>query len=424
MQNGAKYLVFPDGGEWIVFAPVSHLVMRVNSAAAQQFEGMIDRGANLGHGKDVDAPENADDFPPSHMTVVCTNMCGQKCVYCYGTPAHANGSTINPDFCRAAARLAAKKSAERGQTLRVFFHGVGEPTCVWSLFQECVGIVEEEGAKLGIGTYCRLCTGGQVDQEQAEWLAQHINELDLSLDGPRDIQNAQRPRLDGKDSFDLPLNLARVFVRTGKSLVIKVTVTQATVPRMTEIVEFVAKEIGRATIHFGMMFRTPWADRRVARSPGRTDYVEQFGAAIDLGARLGIRVQHPTISYESLCSPSTTSVKSHFCLAPPNIVTASFDIPEEGSGDPQQGAYGWYDSTDGSLRFDHEKRQRLEQQQTLLECVSCPCGSACLGAAGVKGRVPKEISVSGPICQARIGVMKELLRRVSPRRLTAKEVST
>lgn len=423
-MNGARCLVFRDEGDWIVFAPVSHLVLRTNEEAARKFEAMLDVGSNLSDKRTPSAVQETEAFPPANVTVVCTNMCGQKCVYCYGTPAHRNGAQLDPDFCRVALGLAAREAAGRGETLRVFFHGVGEPTFIWPLFRECVGLARRAGADSGVRTHVRLCTGGQVDEAQGEWIAEHIDELDVSLDGPRDIQNQQRPRLDGRDSFDRPLRLAQVFAKTEKPLVVKTTVTRTTVPRMIEIVDFVARDIGRVTVHFGMMFRTPWADRQLARSPQGDAYVAQFGAALDHGAALGVKIEHPTISYESLCSPYSFSVKSHFCLAPPNIVTASFDIPEEGGGEPQQGAYGWYDAHTRTIRFDHEKRRRLTQEHSLSECVSCPCGSACLGASGVKGRVPEDIPVLGPVCQARIGVMKELLRRVAPRRPLTKEVKS
>jgi hypothetical protein len=107
---------------------------------------------------------------------------------------------------------------------------------------------------------------------------------------------------------------------------------------------------------------------------------------------------------------------THFCLAAPNVITAFFDVPEEGPATPQLGAYGWYDNGRKTIVFDHEKRLRLEEEQTCAACRGCACSAACLGQAGVKGRMPKENEVLGPICQARLGVLKELLRRAVARR--------
>ncbi|HUJ10664.1 MAG TPA: radical SAM protein [Verrucomicrobiae bacterium] len=423
LPDAPKCLVFPDGDDWIVYAPVSHLVLRSNEAGAQRFRGFVDVGSNLGEPSAPPEPSRDElGFPPTNVTIMTSNMCGQRCVYCYGTPAHANRSVLNQEFCRVALELMATRAREARQPVRAFFHGVGEPTFAWTCFQECVGIVRETGDRSGVPTFLRLCSGGQISDQQAEWIAEHFDEVNVSLDGPRDIQNRQRPRQDGRDSFDGPLRLARAVVKRGKKLCMKTTVTELTVHRTGEIVEFVAREIGRVRLDLCMMFQTPWVDTDAAQPPLWQQYVAEFGKALDLGARLGVKVRHPTISFESLCSGYSFNVATHFCLAPPNIVTSFFDVPEEGAGTPSAGAYGWYDAATRTLHFDHDKRRRLEEQQALSECRCCACGPACLGAAGVKGRVPREVTVLGPVCQARIGVLKELLRRVVPKRGALLEV--
>lgn len=406
-----KCFVFPDRDDWIVFAPVSRLVMRTNAQAASQFRDFMDSGSNLEWGESTGTVAAATTFPPRDVTVVCTNLCAQECVYCYGTPAHGNRSLLDPGFCRAALELAAGAAAAADRSLRVFFHGVGEPTLVWPLFTECIGIARAMQRQFGVRVFMRLCTGGQVTGSQAEWIADQVDEVHVSLDGPSDIQNQQRPRRDNRDSFDGPLNLARAVVRKRKQLRVKATVTNASVYRLTEIVDFVARDIGRVGLDFGMMFAPPWVDGSAAAQPPWETYVSEFGKALVHGARLGMRVQHPTISYETLCGMNRSRVVNHFCVAPPNIVTAFFDVPIEGAADPQLGAYGWYDAHTGVIRFDHEKRQRLEREEPMQACQDCPCASACHGVAGVKGRFPCEVDAESAICRARVGVLKELLRR-------------
>jgi sulfatase maturation enzyme AslB (radical SAM superfamily) len=413
-MTARKCFVFSDRDDWIVFAPVSRLVMRTNDHAASKFRDFIDSGSNLELGVPAVASGAEATFSPRDVTVVCTNLCAQKCVYCYGTPAHANSSLLDPGFCRAALEFAAGAAAAADRSLRVFFHGVGEPTLVWPLFTECVGIARAMQEQFGVRVFIRLCTGGQVTESQAEWIADQIDEVHVSLDGPRDIQNQQRPRRDNLDSFDGPLNLAQAVIRKRKQLCVKATVTNASVNRLTEIVDFVARDIGPARLDLGMMFAPPWVSSCAATQPPWETYVTEFGKALAHGAKLGVRVQHPTISYETLCGMSRSRVVSHFCIVPPNIVTAFFDVPGEGAADPQTGAYGWYDTQTRAIRFDHEKRQRLEDGEPMAACQDCPCASACHGVAGVKGRFPTEVDPGGAVCLARVGVLKELLRHAAP----------
>jgi sulfatase maturation enzyme AslB (radical SAM superfamily) len=406
-------MVFPDGDDWVVFGPRSLLSLRVNAEAAARFRDLPDLGPT---GLETGPRPDPEDFVPSCVTISCTNQCGQRCAYCYGTPAHRNRAVLDLDFCRAALELVASGAGARGETVRVILHGVGEPTFAWRTFTACVETARAVTRRLDVTAYLDLCTGGQVSAKRAAWIADHFDSVQVSIDGPAEVQNRQRPRADGRDSLVGPLRLARAVKAAGKRLCVKATVTAATVGRMTEIVDFLAREIGRARLDLGMMFAPPWVRPESATSPPWEEFVSGFGQALDRGAELGVDVQHPSISWATLAAEQGSREATHFCLAAPNVITAFFDVPEEGPATPQLGAYGWYDNGRKTIVFDHEKRLRLEEEQTCAACRGCACSAACLGQAGVKGRMPKENEVLGPICQARLGVLKELLRRAVARR--------
>lgn len=419
-----KYFIFPDQTDWIVYAPVSRLVFRTNKQGAERFTNKTDSGSM---GQNDTGKQPADHgpayFAPTNVTIACTNMCAQRCVYCYGIPAHSNRHLLSPEFCRAGLEIAGRNAAEQNEVLRIFFHGVGEPTHAWPLFKQCVQLARKTGARFGVRAYLRICTGGQLEPYQAEWVADHFDEVIVSADGPKDIQNLQRPRADGMDSSTKPLYLARVLRERGKVLNVNATITNHSVDRMPEIVEFAAIEMGATRLNFNMMFAPDWVNREKCMTPDWRKFITGFGLSMDKGALLNLSVQHPTISYETLCTVEAQRFATHFCLAPPNIVTAFYDVPKEGDKNPHLGAYGWFSKKGNEIRFDHEKRCALNQEQEILECLDCPCYIACNSPAGVKGRIPENIRVNGPVCRARIGVFKELIRRVQPCGIDNKETA-
>ena len=235
LESG-RCFAFPRGSGWLVFAPDDGLLFRTNGAAARRFLDMAGQKAGPAPGP--------DPTPPTCLTVSPTNACGQACVYCYGTPAHQNGRAIDPGFCRAGLRLAAEEAARRNRTLGVTFHGLGEPTLNWPRFSQCVLMAEEEAGRAGASLSLSLCTGGQLDESQGRFIAEHFNEVEVSLDGPVDIQLAQRPRRDGGDSFAPAAGTVHIVRRAGKRVKIKVTATEASTPRLAGITEFFAAEFG------------------------------------------------------------------------------------------------------------------------------------------------------------------------------------
>jgi len=423
----SRYYMFPDREDWIVFSHADGLVFRTNGAAAKNLAaapplafspGPADGGADAAGGGCAPPPRQAPSsgpFRPEHVTIACSNRCGQACVYCYGTPVHENTSVLDPEFCRAALRWMAERKPEGARRLHAFFHGVGEPTFHWRVFRRCAEVAGEVGEETGVPFVMRLCTGGQLAPDKAEFVAARFHEVHVSMDGPPDLQNLQRPRRDGKDSSGAPMRLAREVLGAGGRVVVKCTVTAAGVGRMEEIVEFTASELGPVSLQLGMAFSTPYCDTKRFGPPDWRDYVRGFGKAFQKGLETGVRVEHPTIHPQMLVGQSFGSFAPHFCLAPPNIVTAFYDVPAEGSGDPRLGMFGHYDAGTGRLRIDEEKCRALPHAPMHPQCAECPCEAACRNIGGVKGRVPGDGGLVGSVCRARVGVLREMLRRLAPK---------
>ncbi len=409
-----RCLVFEDGDDWIVYAPASQAVMRVNSAAADKFRDMPDTGGVMTKTVESDA------FLPTDVTISCTAACANACVYCYGTPAHAMHDRLDLDFCRAGVDFAAANAKAAGIPMRAFFHGVGEPTLYWTLFQDCVRAVREASERRDVPAQINLCTSGQLNHAQAYWISEHLDCVHISFDGLPDIQRQQRPRKDGRDSVAPPVYLGKALVRAGKPLTIKVTVTDLGVHKMKEIVEYAAAEFGRVTVDFCEMVGLAWTCDAIAQPADPEVFVANFVEALDRGRKLGVVVQHPTVSLNTLSTGSYKQM-NHFCLAPPQSVIMFYDTPGEGGSHPESGKYGHFDPADGRIHFDHETRKTLARSDTPAGCRVCPCRYTCGVTSGVRGRIGDAERDYHQICYQRVEILKELVRRITPKRSTPKK---
>jgi len=407
--SASKCHVFRDGGEWLVFLADQGLLFRTNGPAARMFR------SNKYRTPAPDAASEPDAWAPTVATVSPTNLCGQACIYCYGTPAHQATEVIDLGFCERGLELIAANAARRRAPMRVFFHGVGEPTARWSRFTQCVSVTEQSAARHHVGLRMTLCTGGQLSESQAAYVADHFAVVEVSMDGPSDVQNAQRPRRDGKDSFVPAMRTAAKAAAAYKEVSVRVTVTDRTVARMPEFVEFVAEELGPVGVKFGQMFPLPWVDAGVCAPPDAKRFIRYFALALDAGLRHGVNVGHPDVSIEWLAAEHQDS-DVHYCLTATNRLAAFYDVPQEGSAPPKLGTYGWHDPTSQTLVIDQERRREIAAAPLDQACVTCVCRPACMGPGGVKGRMPRSVSPGGNDCRGRIGALQELLRRKCPAR--------
>ncbi len=399
----------PDGGTYLVFAPEEGLLFRTNAAAARRMAALPPVEQSMW----VDGGD--DGFAPRNMTLSVSSICAQRCVYCYGAPAHHCPETISEDFCRAGCEFVARCSAARGKLMMVNFHGMGEPTIPWPRFAACVGIADAAAADSGAAIQKSIFTGGQLSADQAAFLGEHFELIHVSLDGPADIQRRQRPRADGADSFAPAVRTARIAREAGRDVTINVTVTDATVPRMPEITRFVADEIGGGvTVEFQDVLSVPWIGD-AARVPSSAEaFVAGFAESVDAGAALGVRVLHADISVASLMLPGLAE-GSHMCLTPYDNVVAFYDLPNEGAARPTAGEYGTFDRRSGELRLDHARRRALDNQLRDTPCRQCICGRACGGRAWVKGRLGPDEPSRETSCRIRRAVAEEFLRRAARR---------
>ncbi len=402
--------IFRDGEEWIVFAPASRVVMRTNAAGAARFSRTLDR---IETGDPVTEP---GEFAPTRITLALSSRCAQRCIYCYGMPAHENTQRLDFSFARRGLQMAASNAAAAGEKLEVLFHGLGEPTMEWKLLKNCIGAAREAAAACGIRAVISLCTGGQLRGEKAGWLVDNVDRLMISIDGPPDIHLRQRPRRDGKDSLEEPLALARRMLASGGALTVMSTITEDSVGRMGDIVRFVAGEIGPVRLDLGMVFTPEWVDQERVRAPAAGDFITNFARALSLGETLGVDVGNPNVSIELLLrDPREPDL--HVCLTPPALMSAYYDVPREQAATPAAGVFGRKDPETGEILIDAAALEKLREEESGDErCRRCPARAACMAPSGVRGRMPDDEELRDRECRVRVGVLEELLRRGPARR--------
>jgi uncharacterized protein len=79
-----------------------------------------------------------------------------------------------------------------------------------------------------------MATNGMLSPEKREFIIENFNEVCLSFDGVREVQDAQRPTAGGASSFDAVMGTIRDFDSAGFHYGIRMTVTPrnfATLPR-------------------------------------------------------------------------------------------------------------------------------------------------------------------------------------------------
>lgn len=395
------FLVSADGSKPILYAPLQGVVMEVNQKYVDRFrevlQGNTSAATVLGLEPSVVErfiqtppeavrllnPQWPSTFEPTSVTVFLTHKCTLRCAYCY---CHG-GEGIDmpwPVFERAA-RFTLDNARRLKHDFHLGFHG-GDVGACWPLFQRCVGFVEQVCAEAGVKCVMSIGTNGFYTDDQARYVAQHINNATVSVDGTPAIHDEYRATASGQPSLSRILGSIKIFEANKMAYSVRMTVTGKSLPLLPECVEFICQNTQAGTIR-----AEPLYSRGRATSTNMAAFTpDQFVQAFRV-ARAVAKTHQRLLSYSgarlggvfgSFCSyPAPT-----FGVTPEGNLTCCYEVlhPDDPLRDPF--FYGQMPPDGSCVTVDKQRVATLRAlaQQRREACAHCFCVYACAGDCATK----------------------------------------
>jgi uncharacterized protein len=383
----------PFQGQTVIYKPRRHLAFIGNAALAEYIRNRNERPPASTDNEiekflksvGFDSPGlecgeiGLDGSPPlpTGAVLLMTNRCNLRCTYCYAN-AGAEPAVSEMDWLKAQAAMdfvltnARRPEAEPPS---VTFHGGGEPTVHWDLLVRGVEYVKERDSR----TLISMSSNGAWSDDQRRFICQHFSNVSLSMDGTPVIQNRQRPRVNGRESFPVVMEGIQAMDAAGIDYGIRMTVLEDSVDDLPEGVHFICENTKARTIQIEPTFtsrRGHYADIGLHFADVFSD---RFMKAWQVGRDAGCQV------YYSGARPWV--IASMFCQAPLKalVVTADgrlvtcFEVFSEQSSLASQFTVGRI--RDGHVEYDQSALAAFleAQQKRRQECVDCFCYWHCCG---------------------------------------------
>ncbi|NOZ94537.1 MAG: His-Xaa-Ser system radical SAM maturase HxsB, partial [Acidobacteria bacterium] len=213
----------------------------------------------LRQGSDLDAiaarvrrkKEYLGQGPHLHI-VVTTRRCNQSCRYCHASHAAEGDQTTDMDL--STARQSVELALQSPAPTVVFEFQGGEPTLNMPVIREVVAHARRVQAARPANAppqdveFALVSNMTTMDQETADWLLAQRVHLCTSLDGPKDLHDAQRRWLPQREigAYDTVMHWVRTFnqgyIDAGLDpnlwhVDALLTTTRATLSRWREVVD-------------------------------------------------------------------------------------------------------------------------------------------------------------------------------------------
>ena len=313
-----------------------------------------------------------------HLALGLTKRCTLRCVYCHAEAGDEDD--MSPDLIEDAILHSFRSAAEKGlKGVNISFAVGGEPTANFPLLVACVDQVERLNREFNLKCNLSMTTNGYYPLEIARYISEHINNILLSFDGPKDIQDLHRPTTSGDSGYDVVLQSAKYFCSNAKSFSIRSTVSNFSVSRMPEIVEFFHGALG-SSYHLVFEPLVPLGraavEHGVIKEPSKRSFVNYYIKAKEEGARRGVEVRTSAANHKRL----VTSFCGAMSMPSFTVTTKGVITTCDRDSDGKMYAYGHY--LKGEKRFELDAN-RIERNRQLLtfppKCNMCFCKWHCAG---------------------------------------------
>ena len=372
-------------------------------------------------------------FWSTHLTLFPTFACNLHCKYCYAQSA-ATGLDMPLELAKAGIDFIVESAIthpEVGDEVGLGHLGGGEPLLARVIPNMRIWIdyfrksASQNNLKCEVGTV----TNGCLSENVRQFMLDTFDHVQVSIDGPEDMQNAQRPLSGGGPSFREVMRTIEALERIKKSnYSIRSTITAFNVKRMAEMVSFFASISSVDTFFFEPLTysgRTEGPSGCLeTQAPTPAEFTAAFIEAMDTAKSLGRHISYS--GCRASLRPTTRfcgAAGDNFVLTPAGDVTACDEVsrPEELGADIF--IIGRFDTQHNRFVFFEDRIRNLNRRVSgnIKGCASCfleyQCAGWCLAKTYRESRNIFD-TTRNKVCSAN----QEITAHMIEQRLAASEI--
>lgn len=292
-----------NNNKWLIYSPFTQQKIRVHKK--ENINKKLYSQINEKYPNFFGEPLNSiNDYANSYNIVFSlTNDCNLNCKYCFVDAGKKKDRLSINHIKKYLIEAVNICKVQKKQLLIISFFG-GEPTLCLDEIKLTINLAKElcEGV---IDTCFSMTTNGVFNEVMLKTIIDNNFILSISMDGPANIQNEQRPTVNGKGSFDHIIKNVKKLLENDIKTKIRVTITKYNIHTMVDFTEYLAN-IGIEEVQFEVVTESEKAKINETSRPPKEDFLSNLRQAINYGKQNGIIITNT--AYVRLLAPTL-----HYC---------------------------------------------------------------------------------------------------------------
>ena len=308
------------------------------------------------------------------MALIPTYKCNLRCIYCYSRGGEKNIS-MSWKIAKASIDFFLTHRNREVEPM-ITFHGGGEPTLCFELVKNATEYIKEKlrSEKITMA----IVTNGVFPLYKAEWIAENMDYVLVSFDGPKDIHDFHRPFPNGKGSYKYVVRTIKYLVNRGINVVIGATITEHSIYRMKEIIDQCAL-LGVNEIEMQPLAICGRCYDTMLKPLNGEEYAKYLSNVINYAEELGIKIGYALSRLGKIRLRHCHASGLGICVTPEGIITTCVESTD--CTDPNSDAFilGKYNGSDFVLDYDKFEMLRRRIVDNIPKCKGCFCKWHCGG---------------------------------------------
>lgn len=199
----------------------------------------------------------AADLELSDLWLIVTRDCNLRCPYCFSRREYMQqGGAMGEATASAAVDFLVTHSGPHRDLAIIFFGG--EPLLDFPLIRHTVAYARRAARAAGKQADFAITTNGvRLTRQVRRFLIREHFSVMISMDGDRQLQDANRPFPNGRGSFNTVAPRAKAFIAealpAGLPVTARTTLNRTHLGRMLELYDFLENEMGFTSIWTPLM---------------------------------------------------------------------------------------------------------------------------------------------------------------------------
>ena len=356
---------------------------------------------------------------PPFLGLIPTRDCNLACEYCGFLTAEEPQRIMDLELVREAVAWYMDLVGQSGaQAAEVHYFG-GEPFCAEEEVDLAFHFARLKAAEIGCAVHFEVATNGTFDEDRCQWVADSLDSVILSLDGPADIQDRYRHRRGGQGSFEAVAHNAKILSEGRAELSFRACVTAETVDRVPKIAAWLCQEFRPVSVCFEPVQPTPQSKAAGLFPPDPWDFARNFIQAAWVLEAYGVEPVYAAADIRARRVSFCPVGRDVAIVSPDGVIAACYLLRQdwESKGlDLQLGQI-----KNGSVRLDADAIAAVRSLNVWNKpfCANCFCKWHCAGGCHVNHMLPSTPGAYDWLCiQTRVIALRNILKAMGRDDLT------